>query len=281
MGGEEMIVFNISSMQRADFQIMKSRCAFVSFVLFCAVSLLALPAFTVTLPYETFVLAKPTLKTGDVRRLLLTVTTLDVRKGDEKHKKVVKFTEKYSRTVKAVKSDGSAILVLQMEARQIVKDEKKVLPRSQPLLMTITRSPEGRMTAVANGGTVEGDANIGTEFQEPLDLAESLYPQKAVAVGDHWPITYSMGMSKGLGQAELTGTKQLAGVKALNIKFTAEGNVENTLVKSHIEGVFTVNTTTNEILKYETTESTSTREQTLTCRIVLLVLSKNPKEDPK
>jgi hypothetical protein len=275
-----MIGSVLSMMRCAGFLFMKSRCRSHTFVLFCAISIFALPAVAVTGASETFVLTKPTLKAGDVRRLVRTVTTLDVQSRVPKHKEVVKIVEKWSSTVKSLKPDGSATLVFKMEVSQMFKDGKKV-PSNLPPVVTLFRSPEGKMTVVAKGKTTEGDADIGTEIHEPLALAESLYPEKAISVGDHWPITYSMGTSEGLGHAELTGTKQIAGVKALNIKFTAEVNVEKTREKFHVEGVFTVNATTNEILTYETTDAMNTREQTLTRHIVLLALGKDPKDDPK
>ena len=259
---------------------MKSRCICGAFILFCAVGLLSLPAVAGTWAPDTFVLAKPALKTGNIRRLMRTVTTLDARKGNEKHAEVVKIVEKYFRTVKALRHDGSVIFVFQMEARHMFKDGKKVLSPDQPPTMTVMRLPDGKLTEVAKGKKLNEDTSVGAEVQDPLDEAENLYPQKAVAVGDQWPITY-MSRSNGLGQAELTAATQMAGAKALNIKFTAEGNVKNTIGKFHVEGVITVNAMTCEVLKYETNESITTEEQILTCHIVLLALGKDPKEDPK
>jgi hypothetical protein len=256
---------------------MKSRCGSRAFVLFCAVGLLALPAVASTLGSDTFVIVKPPLKTGEVRRL---VATLIIRAHDQKHEMVTKIVEKYNRTVKAVKPDGSAILVIQFEVMKILTDGKEMPSLGQPPIVTITRPSHGKMTAVAKGGTIEGGADIGIGLQEQLDEIENLYPKKAVAVGDRWPVTCSVGSSKGMGQAELMGTEQIAGAKALNIKFTVELNADDPHEKSHLEGVLTVNATTGEILKYVTTESGDSPEETLTSKIVLLALGKDPKDDP-
>lgn len=251
--------------------------------LFCLAPLLALSVGAGSPIEEAAAVKRPALKSGDIHRFQL---TLNIKAHTPMGDQSVKVAETYNTTVKEATANGSYSLVYKFEAGKAIVGGMDVDILSFLPVVTVTRGADGKYSAKTEGGNEEGNAEVAGVLQQLTANADNLLPSKPVKAGDKWKLAYAnangmIGSAKLQGEAELTGKERYRDNETLRVKFTADSDEKEPGDKTHTEGMFDINPTSGEIVKFSHKGSGTFAGGKANVELVVSALGKDPKDDPK